>query len=103
MGHVEHGDTGFFLNALEEAADLAVCVFVKGAQGLVETEYARVRGEGASQRDALRFAAAESLGLAAEEVTDLQERGKFFDAFADLAFRTTANAKGEPELFRHVS
>ena len=71
---------------------------IQVGQRLVQQEDGRVTDHGAAQSDTLALAARQSLGLAVQQVLDLQDLGGLMDALVDLVLRGLAQLQAEGDV-----
>ena len=101
VGDVEDSDASFAMDVFEKAAHFLMQFFVEGGKRFIETKDGGAMGEGATECDALGFAAAEFVRRTIEEIGDAEQLGKFVHALGDLGLRLFAEHKRKSQLLTH--
>jgi hypothetical protein len=98
VGDVEEGDAGAGTEIGEDLTDVGAGFVVEGGEGFVEAEDGGLEGEGATEGDALGFAAAESDGAAVEDGIEVEPVAEFGDSLADAVDGPASEFEGEGQV-----
>src|SRR5699024_9711051 len=98
MGNVDEGGGQLLVQLDDLGAHAGTQLGVQVGQRLVQQEDGRVTDHGAAQSDTLALAARQSLGLAVQQVLDLQDLGGLMDALVDLVLRGLAQLEAEGDV-----
>ena len=98
VGDVDGGGAHLLVHLLDLGAHLHAQLGVEVRQRLVEQEHLGIAHDGAAHGDALALAAGELLGLAVEQLGDVEDAGRLVDALPDLGLGIAL----EPQAERHV-
>ena len=98
MGHVDEGGLQPLVQLDELGPGLDAQLGVQVGQGLVHQEDLGMADDGPSQGHALALAAGELLGLALEQLVDVQDAGGFLDPLIDLSFGGVAQLEAEGQV-----
>ena len=101
VGHVDHGGADALVQAGDLDAHLHAEEGIEVRQRFVEQENLRLADHGAADGDALALTAGEVLGLAFEQLVQLQDRRGRLDATRDLAFLDTGKLEAEGHVLGH--
>ena len=74
---------------------------VQVGQRLVKEEHLRLTDDGTAQSNALALAAGQSLGLAVEQVGNIEDLGSLFHALLDLRLGGLAQLEAEGHVVKH--
>jgi hypothetical protein len=99
VGDVQDRDAGGTMEIGEHGTDFVAGIVVEGAERFVEAQDIRAEGQGASEGDALGFAAAQALGVAVEQGGEAERFGDFGDTGAHVGVGPFPNAQSEGEVF----
>jgi hypothetical protein len=102
--HINEGGGQALVQAGELGARLHAQLRIQVRQRLVEKEHGRLTHDGATHGDALALTTGELLGLAVQQVANVQNVGGFFYAAVDLRFGSLAQfqTKGHVVIDTHV-
>ena len=84
VGDVDHRGPEALVEAGDLGARLDAQLGVEVGQRLVHEEHRGLADDGPAERDALPLAAGELLGLAVEELLELEDAGRLVDPLVDL-------------------
>ena len=98
VGDVDGRGAHLLVHLLDLGAHLHPELGVEVRQRLVEQEHLGIAHDGAAHGDALALAAGELLGLAVEQLRDVEDAGRLVDALLDLGLGKAL----EPQPERHV-
>ncbi len=98
MGHVDRRRADFLVHLLDLGAHLHAQLGVEIGQRLVEQEHLGIAHDGAPHGDTLALAAGELLGLAVEQLGDVEDLRRMLDALVDLRLWRLLQLQAE----RHV-
>jgi hypothetical protein len=90
------------VHLLDLGAHLHAQLGVEVRQWLVEQEHLGIAHDGAAHRDALALAARELLGLAVEQLGDVEDAGRRPDPLVDLRLRCLLELEPERHVLVHV-
>ena len=98
VGDVDRGGAHLQMHLFDLGAHLHPELGIEVRQRLVEQEHLGVAHDGAAHGDALALAAGELLGLAVEQLRDVEDAGRLVHALLDLGLGKAL----EPQPERHV-
>ena len=98
VGHVDRGGAHLLVHLLDLGAHLHAQLGVEVGKRLVEQEHLGIAHDGAAHGDALALAARELLGLAVQELGDVEDLGRLLDPPVDLVLGRALELQPE----RHV-
>ena len=98
MGNVDEGGGQLLVQLDDLGAHAGTQLCIQVGQGLVQQEDCRVTNHCTAQSNTLTLTTGQSLGLAVQQVLDLQDLGSLVNAAVDLVLRGLAQLQTESDV-----
>ena len=104
VGNVDEGGTQFLVQFCQLGPHLGTQLGIQVGQRFVKQEHLGLTDDSTAQRNTLPLTTGQSLGLAVQQVGDIQDSGGLFHAALDFLFGSLAQLQAESHIviYRHM-